>query len=894
VRLVLSNGRRWWIVAAALAVAAAPLMGQPTTQVAVAPSPAAPAKMDAVKLRTVGIETALAGQFAQGLTQLREVAKDRPTDPIASEAVKLLESYMVVQDKAAKERMEEYNEAVERVGHINIAQEFMDKNDTAKAGKAAGTAATEAAAPKKEEGMAGKIKKLRGLIKELGMAYNQAGTSDALEDANDPKAAGEIKKQAVQSLTKVADALGRAAKCFEGDSGPFVDAFRAAAAKADRLVREHLKAWEAAVCDTRLGRRDAADKLKPIEYDESDALGDLESMTLEKPWRVGLIQARLACRLAPDKEKFAKEKWLTDLVAVTDARAKKLVQDAEWYDALSAYGALNELLPDNEAYDKAVKIVQRHVRVLSMYGRAPAATQTAKDKDKVKDKLKPGENPDNDGNGNGKDEEPEAPWREVVTGVDADMVEKVIAQLDLTYVASIDFRQVTEGGLTSLKVLAETPQATNSFPGLKDAAKKKQFIEAIDRQIADAEKRDHVTHLDLILALNSVLHASEQSVNIPTEVLCVEFTDGFLDELDKFSSMIWPYDVPNFEKQTMGHFFGVGVQITKEPGEPLKVTSPLVGTPAFRAGIKAGDLIVKVDGKATEKLSVDKLVNMIMGKENTTVVLTIKRGGLVKDYPIFRAQINIRTVKGWEQQPKTGEWEYGIDTTGVGYIRISQFTEQTDEHLVEALRALKQAGIRSIVLDLRFNPGGLLRSAAKVANEFLMSGRIVSTRGRRTRPTELEAGPDGKFLDGDIVVLVNQYSASAAEIVSGALKDWHRAKIIGQRSYGKGSVQNVIPIRRNSALLKLTTAYYYLPMGRLLHKKPGAKDWGVDPDVEVFLTNRQTRRWLDIRRKTDIVQEIDAKELKDDLTKQYESDVQLNTAVLMLKLMKLKNQSNAA
>jgi carboxyl-terminal processing protease len=285
---------------------------------------------------------------------------------------------------------------------------------------------------------------------------------------------------------------------------------------------------------------------------------------------------------------------------------------------------------------------------------------------------------------------------------------------------------------------------------------------------------------------------------------------------------------------------------------------------------------------------------MIMGNEGTKVVLTIKRGGLVKDYNIARAQIYIRTVKGWEQQPKTGEWDYGIDTTGVGYIRISQFTEQTDEHLAEALKSLQAAGVKSFVLDLRFNPGGLLRSAAKVSNEFLMSGRIVSTRGRRTRPAELDAGPGGKFLDGDMVVLVNQYSASAAEIVSGALKDWQRAKIVGQRSYGKGSVQNVISIRRNSALLKLTTAYYYLPKGRLLHKKPGAKDWGVDPDVEVFLTNRQTRRWLDIRRRTDIVQEIDAKELKDDLSKQYESDIQLNTAVLMLKLMKLKNQSSAA
>jgi len=170
----------------------------------------------------------------------------------------------------------------------------------------------------------------------------------------------------------------------------------------------------------------------------------------------------------------------------------------------------------------------------------------------------------------------------------------------------------------------------------------------------------------------------------------------------------------------------------------------------------------------------------------------------------------------------------------------------------------------------------------KENGRFLVQVKDVLTYGE-----ELE-------IESDLVVLVNQYSASAAEIVSGALKDWNRARIVGQRTYGKGSVQNVIDIRKHRARLKLTTAYYYLPHGRLLHRKNGAKLWGVDPDVEVVITPRQTKRWLDIRRKTDIVHDVQLQELQGDLARQYEADIQLSTAVLLLRLMRLQHRASAA
>jgi carboxyl-terminal processing protease len=277
-----------------------------------------------------------------------------------------------------------------------------------------------------------------------------------------------------------------------------------------------------------------------------------------------------------------------------------------------------------------------------------------------------------------------------------------------------------------------------------------------------------------------------------------------------------------------------------------------------------------------------------MGDKGTAVDLTIRRGGSEKVYRIVRDEIEIRTVKGWKSLPE-GEWDYLVDVQDkIAYIRVIQFTDKTDETMAKVLERLKASGVNSVILDLRFNPGGLLRSARDVSDEFLRTGRIVSTRGRHTRPADLNATPSGTFLDGELVVLVNQYSASAAEIVSGALQDWKRALIVGQRSYGKGSVQNVIPLISHAALLKLTTAYYYLPKGRLLHRTPGAKTWGVDPDVEVFLSPRETRRWLDIRRKTDILQDDEQGQLATDLAHQYNVDTQLSTAVLMLKLSKLR------
>ena len=812
------------------------------------------AKAQAVRLRAGGIESALAGRFARGLEDLRKSLKLAPDDPVAAAAAKLLEEHLARLTKVKDERAAEYQQTVMRVRRANLAQEFLSNQPNA----------------------ATRDKLRKQVVEVVIAAFNKTNVSDSLENIDD-QAATKIRANCVKALTDSLAGMEGFVDLLKDLKGAYPDTLRELAALLQKQLRSYLSAWKTVELQTPADRHAAGKKLRALEAGLFDALTDVEAMIAEKPWRAALGQARLAKELADDKEKMAKEQWYRDLIADMEARGKQAVKDANWQDALNVYVVLEDLEDNNESYKELAKTVERHVRVLGLYGRKPGEARSP-----TRPSTEPG--------ASRPVVEEEPTWQKLVEGVDARMVEAAISQLAQSYVTTVDYRKVTHGALNSIKVLAETPQAVYAFKGLADEKKKADFLAAIDKELQNAERKDRLDNVDLHLALNAVLEASERTVGIPTEVLAVEFTDGFLDELDKFSSMVWPHDVADFEKTTMGHFFGVGIQIAKEPGEPLKVVEPLLGTPAYKAGIKAGDLVLAVDGRRTEDMPIDKLVQMIMGPKGSKVLLQIKRPGLVEplEIPVVRDQINTPTVKGWQRTPD-GDWTYLIDTKSrIAYIRLTQFTEQTVPDTAEVLKALRQLGIRSLILDLRFNPGGLLRSATTIADEFLRTGRIVSTSGRQFPEAVSNATPAGEFQDGDLLVLVNQYSASAAEILSGAIKDWRRGLIIGQRTYGKGSVQNVIPVRQGLARLKLTTQYYYLPSGRLLHRRNGDKTWGVDPDVDVFMTPKQTKQWLEIRRKTDLLQNVQPDLLKTDLAEQLEADVQLNTAVLLAKLMKLQ------
>jgi len=293
------------------------------------------------------------------------------------------------------------------------------------------------------------------------------------------------------------------------------------------------------------------------------------------------------------------------------------------------------------------------------------------------------------------------------------------------------------------------------------------------------------------------------------------------------------------------------------------------------------------------------------------VPLTVRSPNVkVKDYPIRRETNKVASVKGWQHRTGGGS-EYIVDPKNkIGYLRMTNFTKETAKELDRSLDELQARGAKAVILDLRYNPGGLLTAATDVADKFLSKGAIVSTHPDRdtgNQQTEARARADEGDTDLPVVVLVNQYSASASEIVSGALKDQGRALIVGERTFGKGSVQMLFPLADRSAYLKLTTSHYYLPSGRCIHREENSTDWGVNPDVTVEMTPEQMRAAIDARQELDILRDANSPPAEGELEKVKDkapvvqdevkqvatsankkdlmsSDPQLSAAVLLLRL----------
>jgi carboxyl-terminal processing protease len=303
-----------------------------------------------------------------------------------------------------------------------------------------------------------------------------------------------------------------------------------------------------------------------------------------------------------------------------------------------------------------------------------------------------------------------------------------------------------------------------------------------------------------------------------TDEELIEFAiQGMLSQLDPHSSYLNADSYQDMRVQTRGEFGGLGIEVTMENGF-VKVVSPIDDTPAHRAGIEAGDLITHLDGESVLGLTLNEAVDRMRGKVNTDLTLTIRRESEEPfDVVITRDVIKIRSVRSRAEG-------------NVGYIRLTTFNQQTTPGLLDAVNKLNEEigeDIEGYVLDLRNNPGGLLDQAVSVSDAFLDQGEIVSTRGRDTENAQRFNSDEGDVTDGKpLVVLINGGSASASEIVAGALQDHRRAIIMGTRSFGKGSVQTIIPLGAHGAM-RLTTARYYTPSGRSIQAK------GIEPDIEV-------------------------------------------------------------
>jgi len=298
--------------------------------------------------------------------------------------------------------------------------------------------------------------------------------------------------------------------------------------------------------------------------------------------------------------------------------------------------------------------------------------------------------------------------------------------------------------------------------------------------------------------------------------------NGMLTGLDPHSSYMDPKSFKEMQVQTSGEFGGLGIEVSMEDGV-IKVVAPIDGTPAAKAGILANDIITQLDGQQVRGLTLDQAVEKMRGRVNTKIKLTIMRKGQDKpiEVSIIREIIHVPSVRSQ------------VEGDDIGYIRISQFTEQSTENLKKAISGITAKvsadKLKGYILDLRNNPGGLLDEAVSVSSAFLQRGEVVSTRGRNPEETQRYVAHGGDLTKGrPLIVLINGGSASASEIVAGALQDQKRATVVGTRSFGKGSVQTIIPLGAGNGALRLTTARYYTPSGRSIQAK------GISPDIEVL------------------------------------------------------------
>ena len=382
----------------------------------------------------------------------------------------------------------------------------------------------------------------------------------------------------------------------------------------------------------------------------------------------------------------------------------------------------------------------------------------------------------------------------------------------------------------------------------------------VEKGAADRKADDE--YFELYKALADTIDQVERNYVKPVDrrELMEAAIKGIVSKLDPYSSYIGPDEFGNFRDAVESQFGGIGIQVTVDDGQ-LKVISPLVGTPAYRAGVQAGDKIVKIDDQPTENITLDEATKRLKGELGTSINLTVQHAdhGKTETFSIKRELIHVGTVLGNSRRPDD-TWDYMLDPERrIGYIRVTAFSRDTATDLRKALEDLKARKMRALILDLRFNPGGLLSSAVEVSNMFISKGRIVSVKGRSTPERVWDAVKGESFEGFPMVVLVNHYSASASEIVAACLQDNDRAAVVGDRTWGKGSVQNVVELESGKSALKLTTSSYTRPNGHKIHRFPEDKEtdeWGVKPDksLEVKLSTTEMAEMLNYRRERDVVE----------------------------------------
>lgn len=546
--------------------------------------------------------------------------------------------------------------------------------------------------------------------------------------------------------------------------------------------------------------------------------------------------------------------------AVEAARAAE--QRGDWFTSSELYARLDALYEESGEFKEDLRRQGARLSMIRLY--VPERFWELRNQRRIADNEKPlpPYNPVGD------------VWSEKLAGIIPLMVVRAVDRAASENVERTPLDRLLLGGLGAIRTMVTTDDLAAAFPGLRNPDAKARMLAFLAQEEArllagGAQQGDAQDMLKRLIAEN------KRSTAIAETALVHEFGNGAMGALDEFSAIIWPDEVRRFNKSTQGNFTGVGIQIQLDELLNIRVVTPIEGTPAHRAGVRPGDIIKRVNGSSTLGFSLDQAVDVITGPVDTPVTLTLERQTEDRvdeiDVRLIRKRIELTSVKGWRRTgPAEDSWDWFIDSEmRIGYVRLSGFTEHTDAELDAAIRQMRAQTLRGLILDLRFNPGGLLDQAVAVASRFIepraddpFDGVIVSTHGPDGRAPQREYALDRRATLASIpvVVLVNEGSASASEIVSGAIQDYAsvglvRGMVLGQRTFGKGSVQNVwqLPGSGVVAAVKLTTQYYKLPGGRLIHRKLGAPTWGVEPNLSVEMLSKQIADSYTLRQNADVL-----------------------------------------
>ena len=584
------------------------------------------------------------------------------------------------------------------------------------------------------------------------------------------------------------------------------------------------------------------------------------------------------------KEQLLSDAFVKEIIQTAIDNAATHEVEGKWLEAYTnCYGWLVAIDPNNEGYSDHAQELLDKATLAMVFEDSPCETS-----------------------------------EERFLGVREDMFVRAVNFLNSHYVSILNYNEMATKALEQCKLLAEVIGTSSRFSTelegngtsntnvMNIAWEPKELsawcaaIDGILDELGDASSK--LSRKDFLKIFETTLELNKATVDLPRTILISQFAEASLAALDPYTVIVWPRQMQDFEQMMTNEFMGIGIEISKQKGL-LTVSSLLIDTPAFHSTLDAGDVIEKVNGLSTKDMTLFCAAKKIKGPAGTKVKLTVRRPNddeavedTVFDVTIVRDKIVVPTVRGW-QRTHEGKWLHMLDEENkIGYVRLTGFSTDTAFGLERVLQELEDQGLRGLIMDLRYNTGGLLDSAVAVADKFIDDGWIVKRQPRAGQMAIFEyAHRRGTHPNLPLVILINSSSASASEIVAGALADEvnKRAILVGTRTHGKGSVQGITSYIGKGAQLKYTQAYYHLPSGQRVEsrdamEKLGRKDWGVGPNIEVELRSDEIKKLAEVQRHNDVLVKADHEDANENFKKHtieetLDADPQLAVGLLAVR-----------